>query len=187
MVWWSFPAPFHLSDLCSHLGLSLIPAWRYGLPIYQSSCPIFLVFCNIICINEYLWKTSYGFSSKSYVCGTIPEMRTLPLRIFRKVCWGEASEHTRNNKTIGPCKYLAPAVYMQGPKMTFKDKSLNWLVRYIGGEAWVLVSEDLCLCFHVKRTWGFSQVFFWTYLHIYKMSLTPTSKSHLWVRKIKWT
>lgn len=74
---------------------------------------------------------------------------------------------------------------MQGPKMAIKDKSLNWLVRYVG-VAQVLVSENLHLCFHVNRMCGFSQVFFWTYFHIHKMSLTPTCKSHLWIRKIKW-
>ena len=80
-----FPFPFHLSALCSHLGFSLISAWRYWLPTYQSSYPMSLVFCNIICLNEYLWETSYGFSSKLYACGSTLEMRIHPLRTFREV------------------------------------------------------------------------------------------------------
>lgn len=48
---------------------------------------------------------------------------------------------------IGPGKYLAPTVYMEGPKIATKDKRPNWLVRYIVGEAQVLVQKTYVCVF----------------------------------------
>lgn len=50
-------------------------------------------------------ETSYGFSSKPYVCGPIPEMRTRPLRIFREVMGRLGERQLNTQETI---KQLVP-------------------------------------------------------------------------------
>ncbi|EAW73726.1 hCG2044460 [Homo sapiens] len=47
---------------------------------------------------------------------------------------------------------------MQNPEIAIKDKNRHWEVGSPEGKALVLVSEDLCLCFHADRTCVSQQV-----------------------------